>query len=84
MRIVFQHVYEACRRNRIPIGAAPNIEVSLVCQPDDTRYLANPGLSTWLYEGWLGMMRRAAKPVFARRLQPRPVGISAVAAPTVC
>lgn len=84
MRIVFQHVYEACRRNRIPIGAAPNIEVSLVCQPDDTRYLANPGLSTWLYEGWLGMMRRAAKPVFARKLQPRPVGISGVAAPTLC
>jgi hypothetical protein len=73
MRIVFEHVYEACKRNRIPIGAAPNIEVSLVCQPDDTRYLARPGLSTWAYEAWLAMVRRGAGPVFARKLKPRAV-----------
>jgi hypothetical protein len=84
MRIVFQHVYEACKRNRIPIGAAPNIEVSLVCQPDDTRYLARPGLSTWLYERWLGLARGAAKPVFARKLRPRPAPASAPPAPAAC
>lgn len=70
MRVVFAHVYDACKRNWIPIGAAPNIEVSLICQPDDTRYLARPGLSSWAYERWLGLARRAAKPVFERRLRP--------------
>ncbi len=84
MRLVFEHVYEACKRHRIPIGAAPNIEVSLVCQPDDTRYLARPGLSTWLYERWLGIMRQAAKPVFTRKLEPRPIAASAIAAPRTC
>ena len=81
MRAVFQHVYEACKRNRIPIGAAPNIEVSLVCQPDDTRYLARPGVSSWLYERWLSVMRQAARPVFSRKLGPRPVAASASVVP---
>ena len=40
MRRVMLHVYEACRRNWIPIGAAPNIEVSLVVNPDETALLA--------------------------------------------
>ena len=71
MRIVFQHVYDACRRNRIPIGLAPNLEVSLICQPDDTRYLARPGVSTWMYEAWLAAMRRLAQPVFRSRMAPR-------------
>ena len=84
MRRVFEHVYEACKRNRIPIGAAPNIEVSLVCQPDDTRYLARPGLSSWLYERWLGLVRRAARPVFAEKLRPRPIAASAMPATGPC
>ena len=40
MRAVMLHVYEACRRNWIPIGAAPNIEVSIVVNPDDAALLA--------------------------------------------
>lgn len=71
MRPVFAHVYEACKRNRIPIGVAPNIEVSLICQPDDTRYLARPGLSTWGYERWLKFARWAARPIFESRVRPR-------------
>ena len=77
MRRVFAHVYEACRRNRIPIGLAPNIEVSLICQPDDTRYLAQPGVGRWLYEAWLRAARLAARPVFARKLRPSRVSMSA-------
>jgi hypothetical protein len=43
MRLVFRHVYEACMRNRIPIGAAPNIDVSLVCRaPCQTCPCADP------------------------------------------
>ena len=33
-------VYESCRKVRLPIGIAPNIEVSLVVNPDDTALLA--------------------------------------------
>jgi hypothetical protein len=77
MRAVFAHVYEACRRNRIPIGAAPNIEVSLVVQPDDTRYLARPGLSTWAYEAWLAAARIGARPLFARKMRAGGRGVEA-------
>ena len=34
-------MYDACRRHRIPIGVAPNIEVSLVVNPDDAALLAD-------------------------------------------
>lgn len=81
MRAVFEHVYEACRKNRIPIGAAPNIEVSLVVQPDDTRYLARPGLSTWAYESFLGAARAGAKPLFARKMRRELRWPQAAAAP---
>ena len=85
MRRVFQHVYEACKRNRIPIGLAPNLEVSLICQPDDTRYLAPAGFSTWMYEMWLAAMRRLAQPVFRSRMAPRqPSGTADAAAAARC
>ncbi len=84
MRIVFQHVYDACRRNRIPIGLAPNLEVSLICQHDDTRYLASPGISTWMYEAWLAAMRRLAQPVFRSRMAPRFAAAAASAAAGPC
>jgi hypothetical protein len=71
MRPVFEHVYQACKRNGIPIGVAPNIEVSLICQPDDTRYLAPPGPTTWIYETQLKLMRKVARPLFRRKLAPR-------------
>jgi hypothetical protein len=84
MRVVFEHVYQACKRHRIPVGVAPNIEVSLVCQPDDTRYLARPGLSSFLYERWLGMMRSAARPFFERKLRPRLIATPATAQSKAC
>ena len=71
MRRVFAHVYEACRRNGIPMGLAPNIEVSLVVQPDDARDLAPPGLATWLYDARLAAMKLVARPIFAARRRPR-------------
>jgi hypothetical protein len=80
MRVVFEHVYAACRKNGIPIGVAPNIEVSLICQPDDTRYLAPRGPSTWIYEARLKLMRQVARPLFRRKLAPLSVraGLSAL------
>ena len=70
---VMAHVYRACRRHWIPIGAAPNIEVSLVVNPDDTAYLAEPGLRTTAYEWYRKAVKLAAAPMFRRRMRPRTV-----------
>jgi hypothetical protein len=72
MRRVFDEVYNACRRYRIPIGLAPNIEVSLVVNPDDAALLAKRTPGMLAYEAWRRMMRIAATPVFASRMRARP------------
>jgi hypothetical protein len=72
MRRVLLAVYDACRRHRVPIGLAPNIEVSLVVNPDDAAMLAPVGAGTIAYELWRRALRVAARPVFARRLRARP------------
>jgi hypothetical protein len=71
MRRVMVHVYEACRRHWIPIGAAPNIEVSIVVNPDDAAMLVPRGPRFYLFESYRRVARLAARPVFARRLRPR-------------
>jgi hypothetical protein len=71
MRRVLLAVYEACRRHRVPIGVAPNIEVSLVVNPDDAALLAPASVATVAYEAWRRALRLAARPVFARRMRPR-------------
>jgi Radical SAM superfamily len=69
MRRVLAGVYDACRRHRVPIGLAPNIEVSLVVNPDDAALLAPRTASMFAYEAWRRAMRLAARPVFARRMR---------------
>jgi hypothetical protein len=81
MRLVFAHLHEACRRNGIPIGLAPNIEVSLIVQPDDARYLAKPGFATWLYDIRLALLRAAARPVFEAKRRRRQIRADAAAPP---
>jgi hypothetical protein len=71
MRRVMQHVYAACRRHWLPIGAAPNIEVSLVVNPDDAAMLAERTAGFYLYEVFRRAVRLAAKPVFRRRMRLR-------------
>jgi hypothetical protein len=73
MRAVFARVYDACRRHGIPIGAARNIEVSLIVQPDDARELAPEGAATWLYDLRLAAMRMAARPLFTWKSRRRRV-----------
>ena len=70
VRRIMAHLYEACRRNWIPIGAAPNIEVSLVVNPDDAALLAPRSPSFWTYELYRRTARRMAAPLFARRRRP--------------
>lgn len=69
MRRVMAAVYDACRRHRIPIGLAPNIEVSLVVNPDDAALLAPRDTGFYSYELWRRTLRFAARPVFRRRLK---------------
>jgi hypothetical protein len=69
MRAVMAHVYDACRRHWLPIGAAPNIEVSLVVNPDDTPLLAPRTAAFYLYEAYRRASRYAARPLFARRMR---------------
>ena len=71
MRSVMAASYDACRRHRIPIGLAPNIEVSLVVNPDDAAFLAPHTVGFYWYEAWRRGLRLAARPVFARRLGTR-------------
>jgi hypothetical protein len=76
---VMRYMYDACRRNGIPIGMTPNIEVSLIVNPDDAKYLAPPGLGKFWYETKLKAVKRLAAPYFAWKMRPRPVRESAEA-----
>jgi hypothetical protein len=70
MRLVMAAMYDACRRHRIPIGLAPNIEVSLVVNPDDAALLAPRNAGFYAYELWRRALRVAARPIFHSRLRP--------------
>jgi hypothetical protein len=70
MRGVMAHVYEACRAHWLPIGAAPNIEVSLVVNPDDTALLVSRTPGFYLYEAYRRAVRLAATPLFSWRMRP--------------
>jgi hypothetical protein len=72
MRTVMRAVYAACCRYRIPIGAAPNIEVSLVVTPDDAAFLMPRTPSFYMYEAWRRALRLIARPAFRARMRPAP------------
>jgi hypothetical protein len=71
MRMVMAAMYDACRRHYIPIGLAPNIEVSLVVNPDDAALLAPRTAGFFAYEAWRRALRLAAKPEFQGRLRDK-------------
>ncbi len=77
MRTVMAAMYDACRRHWLPIGVAPNIEVSLVVNPDDAALLATRDAAFYSYELWRRSLRFAARPVFRQRLRPGRVRASA-------
>ena len=70
MKDVFAHLWEACRDAGLPVGVLP-IEVSLVVQPEETRDLAPPSLSSRLYAWKLSAMRTLARPYVAWKRRPR-------------
>jgi hypothetical protein len=78
MVVVMRRVFESCMERGIPIGMTPNIEVSLIVNPDDARYLAPPSFGKWWYVTKLGLVKKLATPLFAKKMRPRPVRESAV------
>ncbi|MAG56124.1 MAG: hypothetical protein CMJ83_07525 [Planctomycetes bacterium] len=70
---VMRHMYVACRQGGIPIGVAPNIEVSLIVNPDDAAYLVPRTLGFRLDRLKLGVVKRLAQLHFRRELRPHAV-----------
>jgi hypothetical protein len=64
-----RYVYDACRRHWLPIGMAPNIEVSLVVTPDDAALLVERDAGFYWYEGYRRFARFAARPTFRWRMR---------------
>ncbi len=69
MRHVMRYMYEACKRHWLPIGAAPNIEVSLVVNPDDAVLLAERDAGYYWYEAYRWLARVAGAPAFRHRMR---------------
>jgi len=69
MKDVFAHVYEACKRARIPVGVLP-IEVSLVVQPEEGEALVEPSLSSRLFHLRNRALRQIARPYVAWKRRP--------------
>jgi hypothetical protein len=69
MREVFKYMIDSLIAKRIPIGIAPNIEVSLVVQPTDALYLANRDAKFHLYRAYNGALTSLVRPFFNRRLK---------------
>ena len=72
MLVVMRHMYEACMKAGLPIGMAPNIEVSLIVNPDDAKYLAPPSVRKTLYEAKLKTYKALAGPLFWWKMRARP------------
>lgn len=68
---VFQHLYYCMRKNNIPMGIIPNIEVSLVVNPDDTKYLVEKNFSWHIYNFKLKLLKFLAKPYINRELKTK-------------
>jgi len=59
----------------------PNIEVSLIVQPGDTRYLAPRNWASAFYHAEMALARWLARPYFAWKMQPKKITASEVLAP---
>jgi len=68
---VFQHLYYSMRKNNIPMGIIPNIEVSLVVNPDDTKYLVPRDLNWYIYDLKLKFLKFFAKPYIKKELKQK-------------
>ena len=68
---VFRHVYDTCRMHNLPVGTAPNINVSLSLQPEDTFYLAPEGIADRTYQSFIDALKHLMRPYFSSRMRPQ-------------
>lgn len=66
---VFRRLYEACMENRLPVGVAPNVHVSLVMLPREARMLSHEPRRFWRRELELRAMARVFRRRFERSLR---------------
>jgi hypothetical protein len=59
----------------------PNIEVSLIVQPGDTRYLAPHNLASSFYHAEMALARWLARPYFAWKMRPKKITASEILTP---
>lgn len=71
MKDVFAHLWESVKRAGLPIGVFPEIQVSLVVQPEETADLAPPSFSSKIYEAKLAAIRTLARPYIWWKRRPR-------------
>ena len=71
MKDVFAHLWESVKRAGLPVGVFPEIQVSLVVQPEEAADLATPSLSNTLYEAKLSAIRALARPYIWWKKRPR-------------
>ena len=72
MVAVFREVWNACRRHLVPVGLAPNIQVSIILQPDECAELVEDGgVADAAWRAALKAGKVVAKPMFARKMRPR-------------
>jgi hypothetical protein len=72
MKEVFAHLWESVKRAGLPVGVFPEIQVSLVVQPEETAELSPPSLSNALYLAKLSAIRALARPYIWWKRRPRP------------
>lgn len=77
MVLVMRHMYESCMKNNIPIGLAPNIEVSLIVNPDDAVELSPPSIKKYFYELRRKFFKIAALPLFLSKMKKRKISVDA-------
>ena len=66
---VFKKLYEACIENRIPIGIAPNIKVSLVLLPEEGRFfLHRRNVKFFIAESRLNILKFLYRMYFKTRI----------------
>lgn len=69
MAAVLSYAAQKCLERRIPMGMAPNLEVSLVLTPDDARYLLPRNISWYWHHLRLRAMKAAARPYFFYKMR---------------
>jgi hypothetical protein len=71
MVAVMRRVFESCMERGLPVGMAPNIEVSLIVNPDDARDLVPWSWAKAAYVARLRAVKALARPYFALKMRPR-------------